>query len=73
MIYHSIIPYEVTFAMQAPDQPVLPYLETIYKGVTMQVSGGKDGIYKIERICSTDPKAFLAQDLQIGREIMLQQ
>ena len=69
MLYHCIIPYEITYADEPPEEPVMPYMVTEYNGVTMEVSGGDGGLYKIERLYSTDPKLFLAPSMQVGVEI----
>ncbi|WP_341877242.1 YlzJ-like family protein [Defluviitalea saccharophila] len=69
MIY-SIIPEEVIFSdMQNENNSVDEYKEIEYKGYLLQVSLEKDNGFKIQRIISTDPYAYLNSEIQPGNII----
>ncbi|NLK97003.1 MAG: hypothetical protein GX272_02845 [Epulopiscium sp.] len=69
MIY-SIIPEEVIFSdMQNENNSVDEYKEKEYKGYLLQVSLEKDNGFKIQRIISTDPYAYLNSEIQPGNII----
>lgn len=73
MIYHSVIPYEhILFQQSAPQaavqdkQQTPARIMTVHSGVTMEVSVLGDGHRRIERLYSTDPRAYLDQQFRIG-------
>lgn len=73
MIYHSVIPYEHILFQQsayqaaAQDKQQTPArIMTVHSGVTMEVSVLGDGHRRIERLYSTDPRAYLDQQFRIG-------
>lgn len=69
MIY-SIIPNEVIFN-DFQDEKNYAYEEIEYKGYLLQVSIDKNNGYKIQRIISTDPDAYLNNEIQPGNIIHL--
>ncbi len=70
-MHYSVIPYETAFAPPADEESVQPYMTTEYCGVKMDVSRSKDGVCRIQRLYSTDPKIYLKKEFQIGTEIIL--
>ncbi|HHW66888.1 YlzJ-like family protein [Defluviitalea raffinosedens] len=69
MIY-SIIPDEVIFSdMEDESKAVEEYKEIEYKGYLLQVTLEKNSGYRIQRIISTDPYAYLNSEIQPGNII----
>lgn len=67
MIY-SIIPNEIIFN-DFQDEKNYEYEEIEYKGYLLQVTLDKNNEYKIQRIISTDPYAYLNSEIQPGNLI----
>jgi len=65
MIIYSIMPLSVIFKdfEKCAD---ISYIEIYYKGEKLQVSPLTNSEFKIERIISTSPKAYLNPGLQPG-------
>ena len=67
MIY-SIIPNEVIFR-DFQDDHEFEYEEMEYKGYLLQVRLEQNNGYKIQRIISTDPYAYLNTEIEPGNVI----
>lgn len=65
MIIHSIIPLEVIFN-ESDKCTAAKYMEMEYLGEKVQVASLQNNEYRIERILSTSPKAYLNPKLQPG-------
>lgn len=71
MLFHSIIPIEIVFGKADWESFDKPYMTTVYKGVTMEVSDAGEGKKQIERIYSTNPKDYMNPCFRIGTQIVL--
>ncbi len=66
MILYSIIPVEYVFRDLSNKSEEAEYFETEYMGEKLQVARQGNDSYRIVRIISTSPKAFLNPMLQPG-------
>lgn len=68
MIIYSIIPVEIIFQNTSTELYQRPIFMN-YKGELVEVVAVKEMSYKITRVLSTSPKAYLNPELQPGRII----
>ena len=69
MIIYSIVPYDVIFSQEQENYEGRKYVN--YKGELLEVSTAGGNSYKIDRIISTNPKAYLDIEIQPGTHIKL--
>lgn len=70
MIFHSIVPLEIVFEANSSKEQS-DYMELVYKGEKIVASSMGGNRYKIARLISTSPKAYLDPGLQPGTIISI--
>lgn len=70
ILWTPVAPEEI-FSKDYEPKDIKAYSEMEIDGITVQVSMAGSNQVKIERIISTDPQAFLREDLSPGRLVTL--
>lgn len=71
MILWTPVAPEAIFAADLEAEPIQSYTEMDIDGIKVEVSMAGANQVKIERIISSDPQAFLRDDLVPGRIVQL--